>query len=196
MIDIEIIRMVTELRAEILQDASGNQFVAQFPVGVTRPVQYGGSVKAQAVDMSQQQLIPSDRVRDYLADQGGLAVSVGSLFNFNQEAFDLLGTCESMARRQLLAQEVLQADETGLHVNGKLLWLHAVSNERWTLFFRPAKRGGEATKAMGIRAAFRGILCHDHWQPYFQRHCQHALGNAITCANYNGRGNRTGSAGR
>ena len=55
-IDIEIRRQVTEYRAEILEDDKGNQFVAQFPAGVTRPVQYGNSVKAQSVYMSQQQL--------------------------------------------------------------------------------------------------------------------------------------------
>ena len=161
-IDIEIIKTVTEFRAEILQDASGNQFVAQFPLGVTRPVQYGSSVKAQAVYMSQQQLIPYDRVRDYFTDQAGIPVSAGALFNFNQEAFDRLGTFESMVRRQLPAQPVLHADETGMNVNGKLLWLHAVSNDRWTLLFPHAKRGGAATKAMGVLAQFRGILCHDH----------------------------------
>ena len=55
-IDIEIRRQVTEYRAEILEDDKGNQFVAQFPAGVTRPVQYGNGVKAQSVYLSQQQL--------------------------------------------------------------------------------------------------------------------------------------------
>lgn len=177
-IDIEITRIVTEFRAEILHDARGNPFVAQFPFGVTRPVQYGGSVKAQAVYMSQQQLIPYDRVRDYFADQCGIPISPGSLFNFNQEAFDLLATFESIAQRQLLAQELLHADETGINVNGKLLWLHSVSNGQWTLFFPHANRGGAAMKAMGVLEQFRGILCHDHWKPYFQLLCLHALCNA------------------
>ena len=177
-IDIEIIKMVTEFRAEILEDASGNQFVAEFPFGVTRPVQYGPSVKAQAVYMSQQQLIPYDRVRDYFADQCGIPISVGSLFNFNKEAFDLLDTFESIVRRQLIAQELLHADETGINVNGKLLWLHSASNDQWTLFFPHANRGGGAMKAMGVLEDFRGILCHDHWKPYFQLLCLHALCNA------------------
>ena len=35
---------ITEYRAEILEDKDGNQFVAKFPDGVTRPVQYGAPV--------------------------------------------------------------------------------------------------------------------------------------------------------
>ena len=52
-INIEISKVVTEYRAEIVEDAQGHQFIAEFPTGVTRPVQYGHSVKAQSVYMSQ-----------------------------------------------------------------------------------------------------------------------------------------------
>jgi hypothetical protein len=30
-------------------------------------------------------------------------------------------------------------------------------------------------QAMGVLEHFTGILCHDHWKPYFQFNCQHAL---------------------
>lgn len=48
-IDLEVVKVVTEFRAEVLENPRGEQFVAQFPDAVTRPIQYGGSVKAQAV---------------------------------------------------------------------------------------------------------------------------------------------------
>lgn len=177
-INIEISKVVTEYRAEILEDAKGNEFVASFPAGVSRPVQYGNRVKAKAVYLSQHQLVPYDRIRDYFADQCAIPMSKGSLFNFNQEAFTLLASFESVARQQLIAQRLLHADETGINVNGKLLWLHSASNDQWTLFFPHANRGAEAMKAMGILEHFRGTLCHDHWKPYFQFDCLHALCNA------------------
>jgi transposase len=31
---------------------------------------------------------------------------------------------------------------------------------------------------MGVLPYFKGILCHDHWKPYFKLDCQHALCNA------------------
>jgi len=177
-IEINITKQVTEYQAQILQDANGNQFVADFPPGVTRPVQYGSTIKSQSVYMSQHQLLPYERVREYFADQCGIAISAGSLFNFNKQAYELLEKFELIAKRQLISQRLLHADETGINVNGKLLWLHTASNERWTLFFPHAKRGLEAMKSMGVLEHFRGVLCHDHWKPYFKFTCLHALCNA------------------
>lgn len=177
-IDIKISTEVTEYRAEILQDEAGNQFVADFPPGVTRPAQYGTSVKAHAVYMSQFQLLPYDRIRDYFADQCSIPLSAGSIFNFNKEAYLLLGTFEAIVKKQLVKQDVLNADETGINVNGKTLWLHTLGNDLWTLFFPHEKRGGDAMKAMGVLNDFHGILCHDHWKPYFNFSCLHALCNA------------------
>ena len=87
MIDIQISTEVIEYRAEILKDEAGNQFVADFPPGISRPVQYGASVKAQAVYLSQFQLLPYDLIRHYFTDQCGIPLSAGSLFNFNNEAY-------------------------------------------------------------------------------------------------------------
>ncbi len=36
----KIARFVSEYRAQVVQDERGNRFVAAFPSGVTRPVQY------------------------------------------------------------------------------------------------------------------------------------------------------------
>ena len=31
---------------------------------------------------------------------------------------------------------------------------------------------------IGILPFFKGVLCHDHWKPYYQYECLHALCNA------------------
>ena len=177
-IDIELHKHVTEYRAERLEDAHGRQFVARFPAGVTRPVQYGNALKSDSVYQSQQQLIPYERICDYSRDQCGLPLSAGSVFNFNREAYELLAPFEAITIQQLIIQRLLHADETGINVNGEGMWLHCLSNDRWTLFFAHARRGAEAMQAMGVLAHFRGTLCHDHWKAYFQFTCLHALCNA------------------
>ena len=177
-LDIKITRYAVEYRAEILEDAHGRQFVAPFPDGVTRHVQYGKGVKVQAVYTSQQQLIPYDRIRDYFWDQCGIPISPGSIFRFNQEAYLLLAPFESFLADKLLHQALLHADETGVHINKTLFWLHCLCNEKWTWFFPHAKRGGDAIKAMGVLEHFRGRLGHDHWKTYFQFLCIHFLCNA------------------
>ena len=177
-VDIVIAKSVVEYRAEILENAKGDRFVAQFPAAVTQRVQYGPGVKSQSVYHSQQQLTPYDRIREYFQDQCGLPVSAGSVFNFNLEAFDRLEPFESFLIEKLISQPVLHADETGIQIDKKLHWLHCLCNDRWTMFFPHTDRGAEADKAMGVLPLFKGKLGHDHWKAYFRFGCDHFLCNA------------------
>lgn len=177
-IDIDISRFVTEYRAQILEDDQGNRFVASFPQGVNRPVQYGLGLKANAVYMSQYQLIPYDRVRDHFQDQMHIPLSAGSVFNFNKEAYERLEPFEQWAKTELAKSMLMHADETGVNIGGKRHWLHCASNDALTLFYPHAKRGTEAMDELGILPFFKGVLCHDHWKPYYQYECIHALCNA------------------
>ena len=177
-IDIDIARFVTEYQAQILEDDQGNRFVASFPEGVNRPVQYGPNLKANAVYMSQYQLIPYDRVRDHFQDQMHIPVSAGSVFNFNKEAYAGLDAFEQWAKTQLAQSDLMHADETGINIGGKRHWLHCASSASLTWFHPHAKRGTEAMDEIGILPFFKGVLCHDHWKPYYRYGCTHALCNA------------------
>jgi transposase len=85
---------------------------------------------------------------------------------------------EEWARRSLIGSLCNNADETGINVDGKRIWLHSVSNEKVTLFHPDEKRGQDAMDRMGVLAYFKGVLMHDHWKPYFGYDCTHALCNA------------------
>ncbi len=52
-VDLDISRIVTEYRAQVLEDVNGKRYTATFPEGVSRPVQYGINVKVHSVYMSQ-----------------------------------------------------------------------------------------------------------------------------------------------
>lgn len=177
-IDIETNIIITEYQAQILEDENGERFVAPFPHWVTRPIQYGASVKGRSVYLSQYQLTPYKRIADYFGDQLGLSVSEGSLFNFNKEAYDLLADFEAIAKNKLIHSKQLNADETGVNINGKRLWLHTACNASWTHFYPHHKRGHEAMDDIGILPKFQGVLCHDYWKAYYRYQCQHALCNS------------------
>ena len=134
---------------------------------MTRPVQYGNNVKANAVYMSYYQMVPYERITDHFKDQLGLSLSAGTLFNFNKQAYELLESFDGWAKKQLIEAEVMHADETGINISSKNHWLHCASTSLVTLFFPHEKRGKEAMDAMGVLPSFNGILCHDHWKPYF-----------------------------
>jgi transposase len=177
-IDIETNIIITEYRAQILEDSHGKRYTADFPINVTRPVQYGPKTKATSVYMSQFQLIPYLRIEDYFREQMGLSLSAGSLFTFNQEAYNLLALFEQITKQKLINTSRLNADETGININGTRIWLHTACNDLWTHFYPHYKRGSEAMDAIGILPKFKGILCHDHWKAYYKYTCLHALCNA------------------
>ena len=177
-VDLDISTIVTEWRAQILEDQSGKRYVAPFPEDVTRPVQYGIGVKVNAVYMSQYQLIPYNRIEDHFLDQMQIPVSAGSISNFNKDAFDRLEFFESWVKEQLHLSPLVHADETGINICGKGNWLHSASNDRFSYFYPHEKRGCEAIDEMGVLPRYAGIICHDHWKPYFKYGGLHALCNA------------------
>lgn len=177
-IDLDISTVVTEWRAQILEDSQGKCYVAPFPEGVTRPVQYGIGVKVNSVYMSQYQLIPYNRIEDHFWDQMRIPLSVGSIHNFNQDAFERLEQFEQWVRKQLALSPLIHADETGINIGGKGNWLHNASNDKFSYFYPHARRGCEALDEMGVLPGFQGILCHDHWKPYYKYGGSHALCNA------------------
>lgn len=177
--DIKISRVVTEYRAEVVEDAKGNRIVASFPEGVTKAAQYGPDLKAHAVYMSQYQLIPYKRIQEYFEGQIGIPLSEGSIYNFNREAYESLEPFEVRAREELAKSEVMHVDETSINKNGERYWLHSASNSLWTYFFPHERRGTEAINSIGILPEFKGILCHDHLKSYYTySNCTHALCNA------------------
>lgn len=178
-VDFNISVHVVEYRAQVVVDDRGRRYVAPFPSGVSRPVQYGANTKATSVYMSQLQLIPYQRTANYFAEQVGLDISPGSIFNFNKEAYKGLEEFEVIAKRQLISSTIINADETGININGKNYWLHTACNDMWTHFYPHQKRGSEAMEEIGILPNFKGVLCHDGWKAYYKYgDCEHALCNA------------------
>ena len=177
--DIVIQSVVTEYQAEVLEDDQGQRHVAPFPAGVTRPIQYGPRLKAHAVYLSQYQLLPYARIRELLTSQCGLSLSTGTLFAFNQEAYQRADPFAEWVIPALRDAATVHADETGMQVGGKRYWQHSASNEALTWLAPHPKRGQEAMDAIGVLPFVQGVLVHDHWKPYYRySDCRHALCNA------------------
>ena len=175
-VDLEVRRVITEYRAVIMQNASGKTVTAAFPEGVSRPIQYGASVKAHAVYMSVFQLLPYERLSAYFQDQLGIPLSPGTLCNFNQEAASNLAGFKVLAQEALKSSPCLNADETGINIGGKGRWLHSASTAAWALFYPHEARGREGMDAGGVLPAYKGVLVHDHWKSYYgYTDCRHAM---------------------
>lgn len=177
--DIDISSYVVEYQAQIVENKKGERFKASFPKEVTAQVQYGLGVKVQSVYLSQYQLIPYNRVSAHFEENMNLGISEGSIYNFNLEAYNALESFEKWLQQTMISQALLHADETGINVDGKNIWLHCLCNQHYTYFHVDTQRGKEAMDRAKVLPQFQGILVHDHWKPYYRYEAiTHALCNA------------------
>ena len=165
--DLQIVRHVTEYRAEILVNETGEKVTAKFPDGLVQKAQYGNGVKAHSVYMSVKQLIPCQRVSEHFSSQMGLPLSAGTVHNFKEEAYTKLEMYEGWVKEQIRNSKIIHSDETGIVIEGELVWLHVASNSQYTLYYPHEKRGKVAMDEMDVLSAEGGFLIHDHWKPYF-----------------------------
>jgi transposase len=167
---------VTEHQAMIYRCSHcRGQTTAGFPEGVISPAQYGPRVRAAAVYLNVQQLLPEDRVAQAMADLFGAATlcpdSVVAWGRRKAEEFEALA-----ARIAALVARaaVRHLDETGFRVAGRGQWLHTASTAALTSYRVSAKRGD-------LPKGFRGgVIVHDHFKPYYAMPggVRHALCNA------------------
>ena len=109
---------------------------------------------------------PTARVRAVLADLFGATLSLGTLVEWVRQAAQALEPVEARVKQALMRSAVLHSDETGVRQAGRLAWAHVASTARLTHYAIHAKRGNEATEAIGILPGFRGVSVHDGWKPY------------------------------
>jgi transposase len=171
---------VTEHQAAIKNcPGCGKEVQAAFPAHVTRPVQYGARLKAQANYLNSYHFVPIARTCELLGDFYGHTPAWAFVIEANQAVAAGCEPALTEIRHQLLQAPVIHFDESGLRVDGQLQWLHSASTEWLTFFALHPKRGREAMQAMGILPDFTGWALHDHWASYLAfEQCDHAFCNA------------------
>ena len=171
---------VTEHQTEIKRcPHCGADTQANFPKGVTQPVQYGPEIKAVAVYLNQYQMLPLERVSETFADVFGHTLAEGTILAAGKEVAEETQAVMGAIRQHLREKEaVVHFDETGTHISGKLHWFHSASTAHLTYYATHAKRGKEASDEIGILPGLQGRAVHDGWKTYFRyATIRHALCN-------------------
>ena len=172
---------VTEHQAEIKACPQCQQEnKAEFPFGVTQPVQYGPEIKAQAVYFNQYHHIPLERTCEILSELYDSPFSEGTLVETCEQVAEAITPVDERVKEHLIqTEEVLHLDETGGRVDGQLRWMHVSSTTMVTHLEVHDKRGTLAHNAIGILPQRTGWVMRDGYRSYDQYpNAQHALCNA------------------
>ena len=149
-----------------------------WPAGVNAPAQYGASVKAMAVHLNQYHLVPLARTAALMQDCYGASLSQASIQSFAQEAGAALKPTVDAIAQAVQNCAVVNADESGIRIQGKLHWLHCAVTQTLTWLAPHAKRGAQAFEALGLLQGVKGVLVHDGLISYKGLDCTHSLCNA------------------
>ena len=125
------------------------------------------------------QFVPLERIGDFFEDIFGHRPSEAIILHANATCAENIKPANEVIKELLINAHVVNFDETGLRVEGKLNWLHVASTPNLTYYGVHPKRGKDAMDAMGILSEFGGVAVHDHWRPYFNyTDVTHGLCNA------------------
>jgi len=147
---------------------------AAFPGTITGHVQHGPRLRAAAVYLNVQQLIPEDRVCEAMADLfAAVRLCPASVVAWTAKAAAAQAPVVAHIAACIVAARVRHLDETGFRVGGKTRWLHSASTAAYTQY-RIGERRGDVPRTM-----VGGIIVHDHFKPYYTLGgVEHALCNA------------------
>jgi hypothetical protein len=146
---------------------------------VKQTVQYGNGVKTWASYFTNQHFIPISLPTQIFEDLVGHRISFAEVLKACSELSEQIGPTIDAISTQLKQSTVVNFDESGLRVKGKLHWCNKASTDRLTYYDIHTSLCVEAIDDAGILTEFAGYAVHDHPQPYFKyENCRHALCNA------------------
>lgn len=171
---------VTEHQADVkCCPDCGERIKGAFPAEVTQPVQYGSRLKAQAVYLNTYQLLPWARICELFGDFYGHQPSQALVLSATTTLEVQIASVLDAIRAQLIREDVVHCDESGVRVEGRLNWLHSMGTEGLTYYAVHPKRGQVAMRDIGLLPRLQGRAVHDALASYFTfDNCQHALCNA------------------
>jgi transposase len=176
--DVEISIKVTEERAHSGHcSGCGKRFDGRFSDGFNGPVGYGPSVRAIVASLNADANVPIHQVVRFISSltDGMIRMSDGTVINIITDLAERLDETVQDIIKALAACGVLNVDETGVRVCGKLTWMQIVSSEKFSLYGRNVKRGTPNDEMNGLLLLFAGILVHDHLSSYYgYTHISHA----------------------
>jgi len=158
---------------------NNQRITGDFPENITGTRQYGSTLKATVLSLLTVGYVSVDRVRQLL-NSLGIPISGGAIQNILTDCANRTTSATAYIKSKVAALPVLNCDETGIRVAGKLYWAHCMCDSQWSYYAVNAKRGKDAMEEIQVLPQKEnGVLVHDFLRSYLNYdRLEHAFCNA------------------
>jgi len=138
----------------------------KYPEEIKSTVQYGTTVKTLSSYLSNRQMIPLNRVEKTFKELFELNVSQGTIIRFNDELARKSELEIKRIKDKIQKSSKIFADESGIYVKNKRMWVYVHSTELLSYFACQENRSFEALEKIGILKDYKGSLITDFYAIY------------------------------
>lgn len=163
-----IIPIVTEHHLFEKRCKCGHLNRSSYPMGVTAPVSYGENIQALTAYMSIRQYIPVMRSAEFLKDVFNIPISTGGIDYILNKIKKKAAVVYESIRQNVLQNNVIGADETGVNINGKNNWAWTFQHAKATFIAINPNRGFNAIEKIMPEGFHNNVLVTDCWASYFK----------------------------
>lgn len=170
-----IIPIYEEYRQYICQcPTCQHQQLADFPLGVNAPIQYGSSVETLVGYFSVYQYIPFKRLQSLFSQLFLLSLSQGSIGNILERSAQKCQGVYQEIKTQILQSSVVGSDETGAKVNGAKWWIWVWQNLQNTFLVASDNRGSKTVDEVFENGLPNSAIVSDRWAAQLKTHSKNS----------------------
>ena len=170
-----IIPIYEEYRQYICQcPTCQHQQLADFPLGVNAPIQYGSSVETLVGYFLVYQFIPFKRLQSLFSQLFLLSLSQGSIGNILERSAQKCQGVYQEIKTQILQSSVVGSDETGAKVNGAKWWILVWQNLQNTFLVASDNRGSKTVDEVFENGLPNSAIVSDRWAAQLKTHSKNS----------------------
>ena len=151
-----------------------HQQLADFPLGINAPIQYGSSVETLVGYFSVYQFIPFKRLQSLFSQLFLLPLSQGSIGNILERSAQKCEGVYQEIKTQILQSSVVGSDETGAKVNGAKWWIWAWQNLQNTFLVASDNRGSKTVDKVFENGLPNSAIVSDRWAAQLKTHSKNS----------------------
>lgn len=177
-IDFNLVTSVCEIRYFL--DGKGTLSEEDKKRFAINSVVYTPNFKANLLYLNHQGTIALDRLCKMVNEmsQGKITLKPSTLAKWTKEFYKKAKPIQEEIIAQIQKAPLNHVDESGYRINGKISWIHTISNADYTYYTVTSKRGDTERGPLKLLEHYNGILMHDHFKSYLKLRCKHAECNA------------------